>query len=229
MQASRTLSIPVHSEKPAKRENRLDRSRRTSRFVRRPDYIIGGAEGYTAAIIPVFRGFIMADSVELVARIISEVQHKIPTRHISFPSYYFGLFTRTVQTVHRPAASIHTLREKNEIDLSLLSLLETQFISPKTLWAPSFCYANKMPHPHEFCACGLMALTLQLHARSLFSSKTFRQKCRPRLIWDFPWQWVSLGLQIGTLIWVIPPTQSFLAVCLAHARTAVIQMWYYAI
>lgn len=54
----------------------------------------------------------MADSVELVARIISEVQHKIPTRHISFPSYYFGLFTRTVQTVHRPAASIHTLREK---------------------------------------------------------------------------------------------------------------------
>jgi len=133
MQASRTLSIPVHSEKPAKRENRLDRSRRTSRFVRRPDYIIGGAEGYTAAIIPVFRGFIMADSVELVARIISEVQHKIPTRHISFPSYYFGLFTRTVQTVHRPAASIHTLREKNEIDLSLLSLLETQFISPKTL------------------------------------------------------------------------------------------------
>jgi len=53
-------SIP---KKSVRRENRLDRSGPTNRRVLRPDYIVGGAEGYTAAIIRVFRGFIMADSV----------------------------------------------------------------------------------------------------------------------------------------------------------------------
>ena len=71
--ASRTPSIPLYSETPTRRENRLDRSgRRAALSFRRRTYIIGGAEGYTA-IIRVFGGFIMGDAV---ARITSDVKSR---------------------------------------------------------------------------------------------------------------------------------------------------------